>query len=101
MRSKTHMSLNIDLRRTERDAQKVHLLAMENRRRVGKGEEPLDALEEDSDDNVAMNDEALEVTVEAEEDGKDKERDPLLTEASHILIDALPYFLLDRLARRP
>jgi carboxyl-terminal processing protease len=101
MRSKTHMSLNIDLRRTERDAQKVHLLAMENRRRVGKGEEPLDALEEDSDDNVAMNGEALEVIVEAEEDGKDKERDPLLTEASHILIDALPYFLLDRLARRP
>jgi carboxyl-terminal processing protease len=103
MRSKTHMSLNIDLRKTERDAQKVHLLAMENRRRVGKGEEPLDALEEDREDIVAMNDEESEVTVETEEDGKDKdkERDPLLTEASHILIDALPYFLPERLARRP
>ncbi|MEX1665925.1 carboxy terminal-processing peptidase [Zhongshania arctica] len=103
MRSKTHMSLNIDLRKTERDAQKVHLLAMENRRRVGKGEEPLDALEEDSEDDVAMTDEESEVTVETEEDSKDKdkERDPLLTEASHILVDALPYFLPERLARRP
>lgn len=103
MRSKTHMSLNIDLRKTERDVQKVHLLAMENRRRVGKGEEPLDALEEDSEDDVAMNDEESEVNVETEEDGKDKdkERDPLLTEASHILVDALPYFLPERLARRP
>tara|TARA_R110001592_G_scaffold217488_1_gene471200 strand:- start:10933 stop:13077 length:2145 start_codon:yes stop_codon:yes gene_type:complete len=103
MRSKTHMSLNIDLRKTERDAQKVHLLAMENRRRVGKGEEPLDALEEDSEDDVAMTDEESDVTVETEEDSKDKakERDPLLTEASHILVDALPYFLPERLARRP
>lgn len=103
MRSKTHMSLNIDLRKTERDVQKVHLLAMENRRRVGKGEEPLDALEEDSEDDVAMNDEESEVNVETEEDlkDKDKERDPLLTEAGHILVDALPYFLPERLARRP
>ncbi|MFT7403842.1 carboxy terminal-processing peptidase [Zhongshania sp.] len=103
MRSKTHMSLNIDLRKSERDAQKVHLLAMENRRRVGKGEEPLDALEENSEDDIAMTDEESDAIVETEEDGKskDKERDPLLTEASHILVDALPYFLPERLARRP
>jgi carboxyl-terminal processing protease len=63
----------------------------------------LDALEENSEDDIAMTDEESEAIVETEEDGKseDKERDPLLTEASHILVDALPYFLPERLARRP
>jgi carboxyl-terminal processing protease len=96
--------LNIDLRKKERDAQKVQQLAMENRRRVAKGEEPLDALEDESADDIAMTDEESELKAETEkEEDKDKEKapDPLLTEASHILVDALPYFLPERLARRP
>lgn len=101
MRSKTHLSLNIELRKKERDARKANLLAMENRRRVAKGEEPLTTLEEDSDDDIAMTDEKLEVNLDDEQDDKDKERDPLLTEASHILVDAIPFFLPERLARRP
>ena len=104
MRAKTHLSLNIDLRKKERDAQKVQQLAMENRRRVAKGEEPLEALEEENTDDIAMNDEESELKAETEkEEDKDKEKapDPLLTEASHILVDALPYFQPERLARRP
>ncbi|MBU0539842.1 MAG: carboxy terminal-processing peptidase, partial [Gammaproteobacteria bacterium] len=103
MRSKTHLSLNIDLRKKERDAQKVQQLAMENRRRVAKGEEPLEALEEEAAAELAMTDEELEAKAESEKDDKEKEKepDPLLTEASHILVDAVPYFEPERLARRP
>ena len=103
LRNKTHLSLNIDLRKKERDTQKVQQLAMENRRRVAKGEEPLESLEEDSADELAMSDEEVEAKAETDKDDedKDKEPDPLMTEASHILVDALPYFLPERLARRP
>ena len=51
-----------------------------------------------------MTDEESELKAETEkEEDKDKEKapDPLLTEASHILVDALPYFQPERLARRP
>ncbi|CAA0088827.1 Tail-specific protease [Zhongshania aliphaticivorans] len=103
MRDKTHLSLNIDLRKKERDAQKVHQLAMENRRRVAKGEEPLEALEEDSDDDIAMNDDSVDTDAKSDDEEKDEEKDtdPLLIEASHILVDALPYFSPERFARRP
>ncbi|MFT4920567.1 MAG: carboxyl-terminal processing protease [Zhongshania aliphaticivorans] len=101
MRSKTHLSLNIDKRRSERDEQKALQLAMENRRRVAKGEEPLKALEEDKidDEGIALNGE----TPADDADGKDKKKepDPLLIEASHILVDAIPYFLPERLAKQP
>jgi carboxyl-terminal processing protease len=103
LRSKTHLSLNIDLRKKERDEQKVQQLAMENRRRVAKGEEPLEALEDDTTAELAMTEEELEAKAEKDEQDKDKEKepDPLLTEASHILVDAAPYFEPERLARRP
>ncbi len=100
MRNKTHLSLNIEKRRSERDEQKALQLAMENRRRVAKGEEPLKALEEDKtdDEGLALNG---ETPTEDESKDKKKEPDPLLIEASHILVDAIPYFMPERLARRP
>ncbi|NKI17507.1 carboxy terminal-processing peptidase [Spongiibacter sp. KMU-166] len=99
-RDRKTLSLNIDKRKKERDEQKALQLAMENRRRVAKGEPPLDVLEEDKELDVAQD---LPLTpehsdAEGDEDKKDKKPDPLLIEAGHILVDAMPYFQPDRLA---
>lgn len=102
MRKTTHLSLNIEARRKEREDQKTLQLAMENRRRVAKGEEPLKVLEEDKQDKDGLPVSEDDSSADAEE--KDKKKmsdDPLLMEAGHILLDAVPYFLPERIARRP
>jgi carboxyl-terminal processing protease len=102
MRNTTHLSLNIEARRKEREDQKTLQLAMENRRRVAKGEEPLKVLEEDKQDKDGLPVSEDDSSADAEE--KDKKKmsdDPLLMEAGHILLDAVPYFLPERIARRP
>jgi carboxyl-terminal processing protease len=102
MRNTTHLSLNIEARRKEREDQKTLQLAMENRRRVAKGEEPLKVLEENKQDEDGLPVSEDDSSADAEE--KDKKKmsdDPLLMEAGHILLDAVPYFLPERIARRP
>ncbi|MFT5888209.1 MAG: carboxyl-terminal processing protease [Zhongshania sp.] len=102
MRNTTHLSLNIEARRKDREDQKNLQLAMENRRRVAKGEEPLKVLEEDKQDEDGLPVSEDDSSADAEE--KDKKKmsdDPLLMEAGHILLDAVPYFLPERIARRP
>jgi carboxyl-terminal processing protease len=102
MRNTTHLSLNIEARRKEREDQKSLQLAMENRRRVAKGEEPLKVLEEDKQDEDGLQISEDDNSADAEQ--KDKKKmsdDPLLMEAGHILLDAVPYFLPERIARRP
>ncbi len=100
-RDREYLSLNIAKRKKEREEQKALQLAMENRRRVAKGEKPLDVLK---DDELETPDDLLiSPDTEAENEGeeKDKRPDPLLNEAGHILVDAIPAFQQERLAGRP
>ncbi len=100
-RDRKYLSLNIAKRKKEREEQKALQLAMENRRRVAKGEKPLDVLK---DDELETPDDLLiSPDTEAENEGeeKDKRPDPLLNEAGHILVDAIPAFQQERLAGRP
>jgi carboxyl-terminal processing protease len=80
------VSLNENKRKEETAKNRARLLAIENRRRVAKGLEPLESLD-------ALEDEELS---ENEEDGEDKERDSdssepeddlYVTESAHILLD--------------
>jgi len=98
MRNIKHLSLNIEQRKQQREEQKALQLAMENRRRVAQGEKPLAALEDDEDLNQADAVEAEGAEGADESKDKDDSPDPLLTEAGHILLDALPFFSMERLA---
>ncbi len=99
-RDRKSLSLNIDVRKKEREEQKALQLAMENRRRVAKGEKPLDVLKED---DLEVPEDLLLSPAVSEEDGDKKadKPDPLLNEAGHILVDAIPYFQQEQLAGRP
>lgn len=101
-RDRKYLSLNMAKRKKEREEQKAMQLAMENRRRVAKGEAPLDALEEDELD--APEDLLISPANEAESEDSEGEKerpDPLLQEAGHILVDAIPAFRQEQLAGRP
>ena len=78
------LSLNEETRRKQRQEERELLLEIENRRRVGNGEEPLESLDDE------------EETEDGEEASKDKEEDdkpdPLLKAAGAILLDAEPAF---------
>jgi carboxyl-terminal processing protease len=105
LRNRKTLSLNMETRKTEREEQKALRLAMENRRRIAKGEEPLEKLEEDEEksDELAMAEDGVEQEVNndetADEDKEDKDPDPMAVEASHILVDAIPFFKPERLAK--
>ncbi len=100
-RDRKSLSLNIAVRKKEREEQKALQLAMENRRRVAKGEKPLDVLADedlDAPDDLLLSPPRPEDEQDSEEE---KKPDPLLNEASHILVDAIPYFQQEKLAGRP
>ncbi len=86
-----------DLQKAERDKS----LAIENKRRVAKGLEPLSSLKDaDTEDSVSahMDEDSVgseieqSTRIEDEEKEKQEEIDPLLTETGHILLDALPVY---------
>lgn len=89
------LSLNETIRRKQRDERQKLQLLIENKRRVSKGMDPLESL-----DNEELSD-----PESAEGDGqntadKDKDKpDPLLVEASHILVDSIPIFQKPQVAR--
>lgn len=78
------LSLNETKRRQQRQEERELLLEIENRRRVGNGEEPLASLddEEDADDENEAK----------EKQDEDDKPDPLLKAAGAILLDAEPAF---------
>lgn len=85
------VSLKESIRRSRREERMSEALAIENRRRRARGEEPLAALEdapgeddEDNPDSVA----AVEAASDSGEDD-DQRDDVLLTEAGYILVDTL------------
>jgi carboxyl-terminal processing protease len=81
-REMEEITLNEQARIALRDDQEAKALAIENRRRKGKGEELLTSLESDEDE---------ESDADAEDAAEDEDNEPdvLLTEAGNILVDAL------------
>lgn len=78
-----------------RESQEQKALAIENKRRVAKGEEPLASLDEEDEPGEASEEAAetlASADTEAESDeaeAEDDEPDVLLTEAGNVLVDAL------------
>ncbi|QFU75890.1 peptidase S41 [Halioglobus maricola] len=88
--------LNEEARIALRESQEKKALAIENRRRVALGEEPLTSLddeetdEEASDGEEASTDEVADADSEAATEEEDEDdSDVLLTEAGNVLVDAL------------
>jgi carboxyl-terminal processing protease len=81
-REMEEITLNEQARIALRDDQEAKALAIENRRRKGKGEELLTSLESDED-------EESDADAEDAAEDEDDEPDVLLTEAGNILVDAL------------
>jgi carboxyl-terminal processing protease len=89
-RKQRRLSLNEEVRKLERTQEKTRALAIENQRRSAKGQEPLkelaDAPVEDLADPIDAG------AAAAEEEDAEQQPDPLLTEAAHVLVDALPIY---------
>ncbi len=99
-RSITSISLNEKTRKAEQEEDKAKALLIENARRTAKGLEPLASLDEEEEAEEA--EQAVEDSADTvEEEDKDEEIDPLLTEAGHILLDALPIYNVKKVATSP
>lgn len=86
-RKLNRVSLNEATRTREMAEDKAKRLELENRRRLAKGEKPLDKLEDENED---ADDEAAQAIAKPKD--KDAVPDPLLMEASHVLVDAMPAY---------
>ncbi len=95
-RAVTSISLNEKTRLAEQDEDKAKALVIENARRTAKGLDPLASLDEEEQAEEADQ----EVEDKTEED-EEEEIDPLLTEAGHILMDALPAYGVKKMATNP
>ncbi|MFN2327988.1 MAG: carboxy terminal-processing peptidase, partial [Chromatocurvus sp.] len=84
------VSLNEDVRRARRETRMSKALAIENRRRSARGEEPLASLDDDGqeEEDEGATDSVAATDAETDEEA-DKTDDVLLTEAGHILVDTL------------
>jgi carboxyl-terminal processing protease len=85
-RQMTRLSLNEAVRRQKLQEDKAQQLALENQRRIAKGEKPLEQLDDSDADAGDAN------TAARPQDSKDKTPDPLLQEAGRVLVDALPVY---------
>ena len=83
------VSLNESVRRARREERMQEALAIENRRRSARGEEPLASLDDTQDDPDAEGTDDLAATEEGEDEDSGKDEDILLTEAANILVDTL------------
>ena len=88
------LSLNEEQRVAERKANKARALEMENRRRLAKGLEVMDKLDEEEEDPAPLSDE------EEEQQRLESPNYALLREAGKILLDATPLFIQQKSARR-
>ena len=100
----TSLSLNEETRRTLQLSIEGKALAIENKRRIAKGLEPLDDLETDesesaADVNTADTADTADTAASASDaEDEDKEIGPLLTETGHILLDSLTVYQVDKVA---
>ncbi|RLQ20578.1 peptidase S41 [Seongchinamella sediminis] len=83
------LPLNEEQRIALRESQKQKALAIENKRRVARGEEPLASLDEDDEDEGAADELASADSSDDSNAGEDEEPDVLLSEAGNVLVDAL------------
>jgi carboxyl-terminal processing protease len=88
-RKHTQLSLNEAVRKREMNDDKAKRLELENQKRAAKGEKALTKLDDEDDDDA-----------DTKAKDKDKQPDPLLTEAAHVLIDALPIYQKPSFANR-
>jgi carboxyl-terminal processing protease len=94
VRKHTQLSLNETVRKREMAEEKAKSLELENKRRVAKGEKPLDKLAESADEDG----DAPPLADKSKD--KDKEPDPILNEAGRVLIDAIPVYQRPSFAER-
>ena len=100
----TSLSLNEETRRALQLSIEGKALAIENKRRIAKGLEPLDDLETDesesaADANTADTADTADTAASASDaEDEDKEIGPLLTETGHILLDSLTVYQVDKVA---
>jgi len=92
LRNDTIVSLNIQTREKERNKTKEKRLQLENERRLAKGMEPLDDIDEDesepSSEQEAENEESSDDGEQtADTDEEETTADALLEEGGHILVD--------------
>lgn len=86
-RARTRVSLNENKRLAQKQADKDAQLNIENRRRQGKGLDPIASLDEDDEGD------AQQADASASDSNEDQEElDPFLQEAGQILLDSAPAF---------
>lgn len=99
----TSVPLNETERRAFQAAEKATNLAIENKRRVAKGQPPIKSFEDEETKTgkhkPGISVEVDSTTIEAgvEQDKEQEPIDPLLTETGHILMDALPIYRQSRI----
>ena len=94
-RQQTRLSLNEDMRKHKLEEDKAQQLALENQRRLAKGEKPLEKLDEPKSNTADTETSALKP-----KDKNDKSPDPILNEAGRVLVDALPVYQRPSFANR-
>ena len=82
-RARTHISLNEKTRLSEQEESEAILLAMENKRRLAKGEELIKDVKE------LEPDEDEEADADAKEEEEDEEPDAYMVEGGAILADLI------------
>ena len=92
----THLPLNIEDRKALEDSENQKLLAIENTRRQAKG---LSVLTDLAEAEKEESDKQTEKTKNNEPLNAIDENDPVLIEASQILLDAFPYYQASRVAK--
>ena len=89
------LSLNEEARKLEREKNKTRALELENKRRIAKGLEPKESLEEDEEEEPKE-----ETEEEKERLKKESPSYALLREAGEILLEATPLFTQKKTAVR-
>ena len=83
------LPLNEEARKALRESQEGKALAIENKRRVAQGEEPLDSLDEEEEETEEATEEGETIAENDSEADSEDDVDVLLTEAGNVLVDAL------------
>ena len=93
------ISLNEKERRIQQAEDKANSLAIENKRRVAKGLEPVATIAEANEEEKPAKQELMGADKPKEPLSSINENDPVLTESSQILMDALPIYYPERVVQ--
>ena len=103
IRQITAISLNEKDRRAQQAEDKSNGLAIENKRRVAKGLEKVASIAEANEEKKSTQQEPIDADKPKAEEplSSINENDPVLTESSQILMDALPAYNPERVVQAP